>query len=103
MGWKGPSGRPMFNFRSDERSFEGLHRSDTSGRALRVHQPRARAEAEDQVALSLSGQRLFRVAGLIKDGAFAMLTTEPGEGMAPITIFRSCSSVPRGCGLAQSS
>ena len=55
------------------------------------------------MALSLSGQRLFRVAGLIKDGAFAMLTTEPGEGMAPITIFRSCSSVPRGCGLAQSS
>ncbi len=32
---------------------------------------------------TLSGQRLFWGTGLIKDGAFAMLTTAPGVDIAP--------------------
>jgi len=31
----------------------------------------------------MAGSPLFWVAGLIKDGAFAMLTTEPGADIAP--------------------
>lgn len=35
------------------------------------------------MALSLAGEPLFWVAGIVKDGAFAMLTTEPGPDIAP--------------------
>lgn len=82
--WKGPGGRPIFNFRSDGRSFEGSHRCLIPADGFfEFTDPEPGHKRKTKWRFTLSGQRLFWVAGLIKEGAFAMLTTEPGEDIAP--------------------
>ena len=82
--WKGPGGGPVFNFRSDGRSFEGSNRclipADGFFEFIDTEPGQKR---KTKWRFTLSDQRLFWVAGLIKDGAFAMLTTEPGADIAP--------------------
>lgn len=82
--WKGPGGRPVFNFRSDGRSFEGSHRClIPADGVFEFTDPEPGQKRKTKWRFTLAGQRLFWVAGLIKDGAFAMLTTEPGADIAP--------------------
>jgi putative SOS response-associated peptidase YedK len=82
--WKGPGGRPVFNFRSDGRSFDGSHRCLIPADGFfEFTDPEPGQKRKTKWRFTLSGQRLFWVAGLIKEGAFAMLTTEPGEDIAP--------------------
>ncbi|MBA4806885.1 SOS response-associated peptidase [Brevundimonas sp.] len=82
--WKGPGGRPVFNFRSDGRSFDGSHRCLIPADGFfEFTDPEPEQKRKTKWRFTLSGQRLFWVAGLIKEGAFAMLTTEPGEDIAP--------------------
>jgi len=82
--WAGPRGAPVFNFRSDGRDF-----SDSD----RVLIP---ADAFYEFTDALPGQKrktrwkftmpqspLFWVAGIVKNGAWTMLTTEPGPDVAP--------------------
>ena len=82
--WKSPRGRPVFNFRSDDRSF---------GNSLRCVIP---ADGFYEFTDAQPGQKrktkwlftmvdapAFWIAGVIRDGAFAMLTTSPGPDIAP--------------------
>jgi putative SOS response-associated peptidase YedK len=82
--WTSPQGRPVFNFRSDGRSFAN---------SLRCVIP---ADGFYEFTDALPGQKrktkwlftmaespAFWIAGIIRDGAFAMLTTAPGADIAP--------------------
>lgn len=82
--WTSPQGRPVFNFRSDDRSFAS---------SLRCTIP---ADGFYEFTAALPGQKrktkwlftlvdapAFWIAGVIRDGAFAMLTTTPGPDIAP--------------------
>lgn len=82
--WTSPQGRPVFNFRSDDRSFAN---------SLRCAIP---ADGFYEFTAALPGQKrktkwlftlvdapAFWIAGVIRDGAFAMLTTTPGPDIAP--------------------
>jgi putative SOS response-associated peptidase YedK len=82
--WKSQQGRPVFNFRSDERSFAN---------SLRCAIP---ADGFYEFTDALAGQKrktrwlftmveapAFWIAGVIRDGAFSMLTTTPGPDVAP--------------------
>jgi putative SOS response-associated peptidase YedK len=87
--WPGPGGRPVYNFRSDNRQFG-------SGRCLIVadgfyefttpSDPKARRK--HKWLFTLSGAEWFGIAGLWRatpdvGEAFTMLTTEPGADVAP--------------------
>lgn len=82
--WRSPQGPPVFNFRSDGRSFGNSARCLIPADGVFEF---ARAELgqkrKTKWHFTLAGQSLFWVAGLIKDGAFTMLTTEPGPDIAP--------------------
>ena len=82
--WTSPQGRPVFNFRSDDRSFEN---------SLRCAIP---ADGFYEFTDALPGQKrktkwlftmvdapAFWIAGVIRDGGFAMLTTRPGPDISP--------------------
>ncbi len=82
--WTSPQGRPVFNFRSDDRSFAN---------SLRCVIP---ADGFYEFTDALPGQKrktkwlftmvdapAFWIAGVIRDDAFAMLTTTPGPDIAP--------------------
>ena len=88
--WPGPSGKPVYNFRSDGREFP-------RGRCLIVadgfYEFTAPAEPgkpkrKDKWLFTLAGEPWFCIAGLWRDDAevgeaFTMLTTEPGPDVAP--------------------
>lgn len=82
--WRGAQGRPVFNFRSDGRGFGGVDRclipADGFFEFTEAEPGRKR---KTKWRFTLADAPLFWVAGLIKDGAFAMLTTEPGPDIAP--------------------
>ena len=82
--WMSPQRRPVFNFRSEGRSFAGSTRCAIP------------ADGFYEFTDALPGQKrktkwlftmvdapAFWVAGIIRDGAFAMLTTAPGPDIAP--------------------
>jgi putative SOS response-associated peptidase YedK len=83
--WAGPGGKPVFNFRSDGRSFGGSDRclipSDGFYEFTAPAEPKAKRK--DRWLITLTGQPWFWIAGLIRDGHWAMLTTEPGPDIAP--------------------
>lgn len=82
--WKSPQGRPVFNFRSDGRSFGGSTRCLIPADGFfEFTAPERGQTRKTKWRFTLAGEPLFWVAGLIKDGAFAMLTSEPGPDMAP--------------------
>lgn len=90
--WPGPSGKPVYNFRSDGREFAN---SERGGRCLIVTDgfyefttPRApRADKrKDRWRFTMPGRDWFCIAGLWRTtgvgDAFTMLTTEPGPDVA---------------------
>ncbi len=82
--WKSPQGRPVFNFRSDERSFANSVRCLIPADGFfEFTDPEAGQKRKTKWRFTMAGSPVFWVAGLIKDGAFAMLTTEPGPDIAP--------------------
>lgn len=82
--WKGPNGAPVFNFRSDDRSF---------GNAVRCLAPadgffeftaaEAGQKRKTKWRFNLADEPIFWIAGIIKNDAFALLTTRPGPDIAP--------------------
>lgn len=87
--WPGPTGKPVYNFRSDGREF-------TSGRCLIVADgfyeftsaPDPRQKRKDRWLFTDPEGGLLGIAGLIREApdigeAFTMLTTEPGPDVAP--------------------
>lgn len=87
--WKGPGGKPVFNFRSEGRRFSGSTRCLVPADAFYEFttpaelpgQPKARRK--DKWRFQLAGEPWFWIAGLVRDGAFALLTTAPGPDIAP--------------------
>ena len=95
--WKGPGGKPVYNYRSDGREFRN---GDSGGRCLvpvdAFYEFTApadpKAKRKDKWAFTKAGEDWFCLAGLwrggvaVKDGvgeAFTLLTTEPGPDVAP--------------------
>lgn len=83
--WKGPAGKPVFNFRSEGRDFS---RSDrclilTNGFYEFTAPADPKRKRKDKHLFTLAGEPWFFIAGIVRDGAFAMLTCAPGPDMAP--------------------
>lgn len=81
--WKGPTGKPVFNFRSDGRSFANSKRCliPTDG-FYEFTEPKVQGK-KTKWLFTMAGRPWFWIAGIVKDGAFAMLTTGPGADVAP--------------------
>jgi putative SOS response-associated peptidase YedK len=78
--WKGPHGGPVFNFRADGRRF-------AANRCLipadGFYEFTGDKSPKTKWLFTLEGHDLFAIAGIVREGAFAMLTTPPGPDMAP--------------------
>ena len=86
--WPGPGGKPVYNFRSDDREF-------TSGRCLILADgfyeftaPEPGHKRKTKWLFTLADHRWFCIAGIWRSHpeigeAFSMLTMEPGEDIAP--------------------
>lgn len=82
--WRSPQGRPVFNFRSDGRSFGASTRCLIPADGFfEFTAPEPSQTRKTKWRFILAGERLFWIAGVVRDGAFAMLTTAPGPDIAP--------------------
>lgn len=83
--WKSPQGRPVFNFRSDGRAFplEGRCLIPADG-FYEFTAPQAGHTRKTKWLFTAAAEPWFWIAGIIRQDAFAMLTTEPGPCVAPI-------------------
>ncbi|MCH4267214.1 MAG: SOS response-associated peptidase family protein [Brevundimonas sp.] len=81
--WKGPTGKPVFNFRSDGRSFAHSTRCLIPADGFYEFTEPKVAGKKTKWLFTMTGQPWFWIAGIIRDGAFTMLTTEPGPDVAP--------------------
>jgi putative SOS response-associated peptidase YedK len=83
--WKTPRGVPVFNFRSEKRHFDKSDRclipADGFYEFTKPIDPKQKLK--DKHLFTLKGEPWFWIAGLVKNGAFTMLTTEPGPDVAP--------------------
>jgi len=82
--WPGPRGAPVFNFRSEGRDFS---RNDRvlilADGFFEYTQPKAPGvKLKDRHLFTMSFQEWFWIAGIVKEGCFTMLTTEPGPDLA---------------------
>lgn len=84
FGWTGPSGRPVFNFRSEGRRFGGAARCLVPATGfLEFTDPQPGQKRKTQWLFTLTGRDWFWMAGVVRDGGFALLTTAPGPDVAP--------------------
>jgi putative SOS response-associated peptidase YedK len=94
--WKSPNGAPVFNFRSEGRSFAKSDRcliaADGFFEFTGAKAPKAKH------LFTLAGEPWFWIAGIVKEGAFTMLTTEPGPDIAPFHD-RQIVVLPRAAGM----
>jgi putative SOS response-associated peptidase YedK len=83
--WKTPRGVPVFNFRSEGRRFGNSDRvlipADGFYEFTAPDDPKKKLK--DKHLFTLAGEPWFWIAGLVKEGAFTMLTTSPGPDIAP--------------------
>ncbi|MDQ3126003.1 MAG: SOS response-associated peptidase family protein [Pseudomonadota bacterium] len=84
FSWKGPNGRPVFNFRSDGRRFEDARRClvPASG-FFEFTDPQPGQKRKTRWRFALAGSDWFWMAGIVRDGGFALLTTAPGDDVTP--------------------
>jgi putative SOS response-associated peptidase YedK len=84
FGWKGPGGRPVFNFRSDGRRFGGTTRCVMPSTGFfEFTDPQPGEKRKTKWMFTLAGEPWFWLAGIVRDCGFALLTAPPGEDMAP--------------------
>ncbi len=84
FSWKGPGGRPVFNFRSDGRRFDGARRCLVPASAFfEFTDPQPGQKRKTRWRFSMRGSEWFWMAGIVRDGGFALLTTTPGDDVAP--------------------
>lgn len=82
--WKGPGGRPVFNFRSDGRTFGGSTRCVVPADGFyEFTDAEPGQKRKTKWRFTMVGQSFFWIPAVIKDGAFALLTTDPGPDIAP--------------------
>jgi putative SOS response-associated peptidase YedK len=79
--------RPVYNFKSDGRDFSGSERCLILATAFYEYTEPAptkpKIKLKDQHRFTMRGEDFFWIAGIIKQGCFAMLTTEPGPDVKP--------------------
>lgn len=99
--WSGAHGKPVFNFRSEGRRFANSARvlipADGFYEFTAPAGPKAKRKTKH--LFTVSGEPWFWIAGLERDGAWAMLTTAPGPDVAPIHD-RQIVVLPRADGMA---
>lgn len=98
--WKGPGGRPVFNFRSEGRRFDGATRCLIPADGFyefTAAQPGQKRKTK--WLFTMSGEPWFWIAGVVRDGAFAMLTTSPGPDIS-LYHDRQVVLLPPGHGIA---
>lgn len=84
FSWKGPNGRPVFNFRSDGRRFDGARRCLVPATSFfEFTDPQPGQKRKTRWRFSVEGSCWFWIAGIVRDGGFALLTTPPGDDIAP--------------------
>lgn len=83
--WPGPGGKPVFNFRSDGRSFAASSRCLIPANGFYEFTAPAdpKQKRKDRWLFTLAGEPWFWIAGIIRNDCFAMLTTEPGPDVRP--------------------
>lgn len=83
FSWKGPNGRPVFNFRSEGRRFDSARRClvPASG-FFEFTDPQPGQKRKTRWCFTLAGSDWFWMAGVVRDGGFALLTTAPGDDVA---------------------
>lgn len=82
--WPGPGGKPVFNFRSDGRSFAKSDRRLVPADGFyEFTAGDPKAKRKDKWLFTLAGEPWFYIAAIVRDGSFAMLTTEPGPDIRP--------------------
>ena len=83
--WKGTHGKPVFNFVSEGRDFSrsdgGLVFADGFYEFTAPAAPKVKLK--DKHLFKLAGAPWFWIAGVVKEGAFSLLTTAPGPDLAP--------------------
>jgi putative SOS response-associated peptidase YedK len=83
--WPGPTGKPVFNFRSEGRSFKNSDRCliPCDGFFEFTDRTDGKKTPKHKHLFTMAGHDWFWIVGLVKEGAFAMLTTDPGPDVAP--------------------
>lgn len=82
--WKSPQGRPVFNFRSEGRSFKGSQRCLIPADGFfEFTDAMPGQKRKTKWLFGMAEHPSFWIAGLIQQGAWAMLTTEPGSDVRP--------------------
>ena len=83
--WKGPNGAPVFNYRTEGRDFSGADRVlvPASGFYEYTRPKMPEVKLKDRHLFTMAGQSWFWMAGLVRGGAFSLLTAEPGSDVAP--------------------
>lgn len=83
--WPGPKGAPVFNFRSEGRDFSRSDRVLVLADGFYEYTaPTAKGvKLKDRHLFTVTGETWFWIAGIVKEGSFALLTTAPGPDLAP--------------------
>lgn len=82
--WRSPQGRPVFNFRSEGRDFADSRRCLIPADGFyEFTDAEPGHKRKTKWLFTRPDGGWFWVAGVIRDDAFAMLTTEPGPDVAP--------------------
>lgn len=82
--WRGPTGKPVFNFVSEGRDFSSSDRVLIPADAFfEFTDPQPGQKRKTRWKFTMVDNPLFWVAGIVKNGCWTMLTTEPGADIAP--------------------
>jgi putative SOS response-associated peptidase YedK len=83
--WPGPRGKPVFNWKSENRNFSTSNRCLILATGFYEYTEPAdpNVTLKDQHLFTVKGHEWFWIVGVIKLYAFAMLTTEPGPDIEP--------------------
>jgi putative SOS response-associated peptidase YedK len=83
--WRGPSGKPVFNFQSEGRDFSRIDRVLVFATGFYEYTAPAapKVKLKDQHLFTMPGHEWFWIAGIVREGAFTLLTTAPGPDVAP--------------------
>lgn len=83
--WRGPNGKPVFNFKSEGRDFS--HNDRVLIPATGFYEYTApvtpKVKLKDRHLFTMVGEPWFWIAGIVREGAFSMLTTAPGPDLMP--------------------
>jgi putative SOS response-associated peptidase YedK len=83
--WRGPGGKPVFNFKSEGRDFSHNDRVLIPATGFYEYTAPAapKVKLKDRHLFTMVGEPWFWIAGIVREGAFTMLTTAPGPDVLP--------------------